>query len=190
MTKLELRRIYKEKRLALSEKERMKLDDLLLIQLQQLPIDHSIVYLMTYWPLQHHVEPNAHLFTRYLQHVVPTLKTCYPVADLSTGDMTAKMINDETDFKKNAFLITEPIGGEDVLPEHIDLVFVPLLAFDTSGYRVGYGKGFYDRYLHKCRTDVVSVGFSYFDPVSNIDDKNHFDVPLNFCITPDTRYEF
>jgi 5-formyltetrahydrofolate cyclo-ligase len=65
-----------------------------------------------------------------------------------------------------------------------------MLICDTKGYRVGYGKGFYDRYLAHCRKDVVKIGFSYFDPVEKITDTDQFDVPLTYCITPQHIYEF
>ena len=190
MTKQELRKQYKAKRLALTESERMKLDDLLLIQLQRLPTGYSIEYLLSYWPLGHHAEPDSHLFTLYLQHAIPVLKTCYPKTNFFRGEMIAVLVNDETSFKENLFYITEPVDGNEVLPNQIDMVFVPLLAIDNNGHRVGYGRGFYDRFLSQCRADVVTVGFSYFDPISLIDDKDQFDVPLNFCITPQRIYEF
>jgi 5-formyltetrahydrofolate cyclo-ligase len=69
-------------------------------------------------------------------------------------------------------------------------VFVPLLAFDNDGYRVGYGKGFYDKFLAKCRPDVLKVGLSYFDAIDTISDRAQFDIPLNYCITPQRIYEF
>ena len=77
-----------------------------------------------------------------------------------------------------------------LLPAEIDLVFVPLLAFDKKGFRVGYGKGFYDKWLAGCRPDCIKVGFSYFEPVESIDDRHEFDVPLNLCITPHNVYVF
>lgn len=190
MTKQELRKIYKEKRLALKEHERMKLDDLLLIQLQKLPLGYDIDYLLSYWPLLHHAEPDSHLFTRYLQHAIPALHTCYPKSDFDTGEMTAVLVNDETSFEENSYYIPEPINGQEVLPTDLDLVLVPLLAFDKAGYRVGYGKGFYDRFLQQCKEDVVTIGFSFFEAVSEINDTHQFDVPLSFCITPHTIYEF
>jgi 5-formyltetrahydrofolate cyclo-ligase len=55
---------------------------------------------------------------------------------------------------------------------------------------VGYGKGYYDRYLKRCAQDVVKIGFSYFDAIDAIEDINEFDVPLNYCITPMRVYEF
>jgi len=64
------------------------------------------------------------------------------------------------------------------------------LTVDEKGYRVGYGKGFYDRFLQHCRPDCLKVGLSYFPPVAEISDKDEFDVPLDLCITPATTYVF
>jgi 5-formyltetrahydrofolate cyclo-ligase len=100
------------------------------------------------------------------------------------------LVNDETVYQENDYDIAEPVSGQEVSAEDIDCVFVPLMSFDTRGYRVGYGKGFYDRYLVTCRQDVIRIGFSYFDPVDCIKDINEFDVPLNICITPNKLYEF
>jgi 5-formyltetrahydrofolate cyclo-ligase len=75
-------------------------------------------------------------------------------------------------------------------PADIDMILVPLLAFDKKGYRVGYGKGFYDKYLADCRKNCIKAGFSYFDPVDEIADKGDFDVPLDLCITPQSVYVF
>ena len=51
-------------------------------------------------------------------------------------------------------------------------------------------KGFFDRYLKGCREDCIKIGFSYFEPLDSIDDANEFDVPLDFCITPQRIYVF
>ncbi|MCP1381588.1 5-formyltetrahydrofolate cyclo-ligase [Runella salmonicolor] len=66
----------------------------------------------------------------------------------------------------------------------IDLVILPLMAFDRNGYRVGYGRGFYDRFLVQCRPNVIKVGLSLFDPILKIDDIDSFDVQMDYCITP------
>ncbi|RYZ27704.1 MAG: 5-formyltetrahydrofolate cyclo-ligase, partial [Chitinophagaceae bacterium] len=79
---------------------------------------------------------------------------------------------------------------QQIDPKEIDLVVVPLLTFDKKGYRVGYGKGFYDRFLHQCKKDCIKIGLSYFDPIEAVDDANEFDVTLDFCITPQKAYVF
>ena len=104
--------------------------------------------------------------------------------------MQAVVTDIDTPFTKTALNIFEPDSNDIIIPGEIDLVFVPLLAFDTNGFRVGYGKGFYDRWLAECKSSCIKVGFGYFEPIESIDDRNEFDVPLNFCITPYRIYEF
>lgn len=190
MLKNELRKLFKKKRLELSQTERIKQDDLLLIQLQNLYFDSETEILMSYWPIERHFETNTLLYTNYLEHSIPGLKVTFPVINAETSEMQAVLVHEETDFIENEYGIPEPEEGERIENIEIDLVFVPLLAFDKAGYRVGYGKGFYDRFLQKCREDIITIGFSYFDPVDEIEDRNQFDVPLKYCITPHKIYEF
>ena len=189
MLKSAARKLYRERRSALSASERMKLDDLLLIQLQAIELPF-ITFLLSYWPIEDNHEPNTHLFTDYIEFRNPELIVCYPKTDFSTNEMQAIQTNDDTRFRKNHYGIYEPEEGDTVNPPGMDLVFVPLLAFDKKGYRVGYGKGFYDRFLQQCRPECIRIGFSYFEPVSQIDDPGEFDVPLNLCVTPATIYAF
>jgi len=189
MTKQALRNLYKQQRLDIPSKDKLKMDDLMLLQFQQFDFS-EIRSLLTYWPIGHMNEPNTHLYSSYLRHMVYDLQITYPVADFSTGSMQAILINEDTVYKPVAHEIMEPTDGEVFAAEDIDLIFVPLLAFDEAGYRVGYGKGFYDKYLATCREDAVKIGFSYFPPVEKIEGTDEFDVPLNYCITPENIYEF
>jgi 5-formyltetrahydrofolate cyclo-ligase len=189
MKKAEARTLYRDKRMALTEPERTKLDDLMLIQFQtaELPFINS---LLSYWPIEENHEPDTHLFTEFLRFRNPEMKICYPVADFNTGIMKAVATDIDTTFTKQELNIYEPRDGAEIATDVIDLVFVPLLVFDEGGYRVGYGKGFYDKYLATCRPDSIKAGFSYFDPVPKIDDRDQFDVPLDLCITPRNVYVF
>ncbi len=189
MLKKEVRKICNEKRSALSEKERIKLDDLLLIQFQAAEIPF-IETLLSYWPIEINNEPNTHLFTEFLRFRNPELTVCYPRADFSNGSMQAIVTDIDTPFTKTILNISEPAGSGVAMPGEIDLVFVPLLAFDTVGYRVGYGRGFYDKWLADCDPSCIKVGFSYFEALEVIDDRNEFDVPLDLCITPCNQYVF
>ena len=189
MTKKELRTLYKTKRSGLSLNERLRLDDLILLQFQQLNYG-NIKTVLTYWPMANPCEPNTHLFSRYLRHMIPDIILAYPKTNTPLHQINALAINDDTVYLTNEWGITEPKEGLPLAAKEIDLVFVPLLAFDTLGYRAGYGKGFYDRYLSLCRQDVVKIGFSYFEPLDKITDTDDFDVPLNYCITPQKIYEF
>ena len=189
MTKKELRVKYKAKRLALPDKDRNKLDDLLLIQFQKLSFE-NVSTILSYMPMPHTAEPDTHLFTRYLEHLIPGLQIAFPKTDFSNNSMQAIAVDEDTEFAMNEFQITEPKGSDIISPEDIDLVFVPMLICDKNGYRVGYGKGFYDRYLAQCREDIITIGFSYFDPEGHITDSNEHDIPITYCITPHVIYEF
>ena len=189
MLKSQLRKIYREKRSLLTEQERIKMDDLLLIQFQkQQP--GNVTVLLTYSPSEKHNEPNTYLFSNYLSHMIPGLDICYPVTDAASLSMRAMQVNDYTEFHLTEFGVEEPSDGFEIDPKEIDLVFVPMLICDMKGYRVGFGKGFYDRFLAQCRPDVLKIGFSYFHPVDHIDDTHQFDIPLDVCITPDGVIDF
>ena len=189
MTKQALRQLYKQKRQDLDEHSLLKWNDLLLIQFQQLVLP-PIGVLLSYWPMEQQKEPKVDLMTRYLDFVVPELITCYPRILPGTSQMNAYSVDEDTDFMTNQWGIAEPINGAKMDPSEIELVFVPLLAFDEQGYRVGYGKGFYDRFLAQCSPNLLKIGFSHFEPVPKISDTDQFDVPLNYCITPQHIYEF
>ena len=189
MLKTEARKLYKDRRRALSLMERVKLDDLLLIQLQTAPLPF-ITFLLSYWPIEQNNEPNTHLFTDYLEFQNPELIICYPKSNFRDQTMQSVQTNDDTRFRKNGYDLYEPEDGVIVNPAGIDMIFVPLLIFDKKGFRVGYGKGFYDRYLSQCRSECLKIGFSYFEPLDAIDDTSEFDVPLDLCVTPTTVYVF
>ena len=85
--------------------------------------------------------------------------------------------------------ISEPFNGIQINNYQIDLVFVPLLTFDHFGHRVGYGGGYYDKFLSEC-PNAIKVGLSYIDPINKIEDINSKDIKLNYCITPNKVYKF
>jgi len=189
MTKALLRSTYLEKRKTITEPDRARLDDLLLIQLQRIPL-LQVQTLFSYIPMEHMAEPNTYFFTRYLETVVPQLQTAYPVTDLNNSTMQAYLTDEYTEFVKNRFGIIEPVSETIITPQQIDLVFVPLLVADEQGYRVGFGKGIYDKYLAQCRPDTLKIGFCYFDPVPAISDIHENDIPLDILITPHNTVVF
>ncbi len=189
MLKEEARILYRKKRKALSFAERAKSDDLMLIQFQKLdlPFIHS---LLSFWPIEENNEPNTHLFTDYLEFRNPALSVSYPRTDFSNNNMEAVQVDVDTPFQLKEHNIHEPLGGTVINPATIDMVLVPLLICDKMGYRVGYGKGFYDKFLAGVNEDCIKIGFSYFEPIDKIEGKHDFDIPLNICITPQNVYVF
>jgi len=117
----------------------------------------------------------------------PGIKIIVPKADFETALMTHHEYLGVADLQKNLFNILEPQKGT-VHNGDVDVVLVPLLAFDKQGYRVGYGKGFYDRFLQNI--NAQKIGLSLSAAIEKIDDVNEHDIKLNFCITPTETIKF
>ncbi len=189
MTKNELRKIYKAKRLSLSDAERCRMEDLMLIQFQKLDIEIP-VSIMTYAAFEKMAEFDPMLITDYCFFKNPLQKLFYPVINEFKDDMHCVQVNDNTLFERNKFGIGEPIDGILTIPDELDLIIVPLLAYDVKGHRIGYGKGYYDRFLKQCREDVLKIGFSFFEPEPVIKEMCRHDVKMDYCITPERIYSF
>ena len=189
MLKKEARKKFRAERMALTAAQRTKLDDLLLIQFQQFPMP-ALYNLLSFYPIEEKGEINTFLFTDFLQFRNPGLQVCYPKTNVFQNTMQAIVTTENTNFDANEYGIPEPVSGPLVEAYDLDAVFVPMLAFDKRGYRVGYGKGFYDRFLKDCDAGCLKIGLCYFDALDVIEDASDFDVPLNYCITPQTIYVF
>lgn len=111
-------------------------------------------------------------------------------SDLNSRELHHYLLTDTTRIEINKWGIPEPTGGIKVNPQDIDVVFVPLLAFDVYGHRVGYGKGYYDVFLSSCKPNVIKIGLSYFEPEEKISGILSSDVPLDYCVTPHKTYTF
>lgn len=181
--------MYLPKRRQINGKQQIEWDDLLLIQMQQLDTSY-VSALFTYFPIAGNNEPNTIACTNYLRYMIPELVITYPVCNFEHNTMQAVVTNEDTVYRSDAKGIMQPTAGTILDPKQIDLVFVPMLVCDMQGYRVGYGKGFYDRFLAHCRSDIALWGFSYFEPVDKIADTHQYDIPLTHCITPYRIYEF
>ena len=114
----------------------------------------------------------------------PNVRTAVPRVNDGSGELEHFYYERDTNMVKNAWGIAEPSGAERVHPKDIDLVIVPLLCFDERGYRVGYGKGYYDRFLRECRADCVTAGLSFFPPEIEIKDIHDGDFALDLFIMP------
>lgn len=189
MLKKEARKEFKQKKEGLRATQQMKWDDLLLIQFQTVDWPH-VSTVMSFYPILEMKEINSFLLTDYLHFKNPSLHLFYPKTNFDNNTMKAIHCTADTSFEENKYGIFEPAQGESVDSKVLDMIIIPLLAFDTKGYRVGYGKGFYDRFLKDCHEDCLKVGVSYFEPVDAIEDTAEFDIPLDLCITPQQVYVF
>lgn len=111
-------------------------------------------------------------------------------ADFTSGEMQHFLLTDTTVIKVNEWNIPEPTSGIPIPQNMLEVVFIPLLAYDLQGNRIGYGKGFYDRFLSKCNPNVVKIGLSFFSPEDQFEELLNTDVAIDFAITPTKIYEF
>jgi len=189
VTKAALRKIYKEKRKDISWQNNERWTNLILINFQKLDLPF-INCVHTYLPIENQNEVDTENIIRYLKFKNPGLIVVVPKINLSAGEMKHYIFNDDVEMAANSFGIVEPVMGENIMTDEIDLVLTPLLAFDNCGNRVGYGKGFYDKFFPQCNDNVIRVGLSFFEAEEKIDDVNPFDMPLHYCITPQSVYTF
>jgi 5-formyltetrahydrofolate cyclo-ligase len=187
MNKMDLRKKYKELRLQLSEAELE--DKSMAIANRLLPLD---IWDNTYFHLFLTIEEQKEVDTEFILQILAGKDKEIVVAksNFKTLDMTNYLLTDSTKFQKNEYNIYEPIDGIEVPNSKIQVVFVPLLAYDKKGNRVGYGKGFYDKFLSKCNKEVIKIGLSFFEPEETIDDVFETDIRLDYCVTPTTNYVF
>lgn len=188
MTKQEARKIYLQKRLDLSEEEYQQLN----LQLHHqffIQLDLSRVRCIhIFLPMESRREPDTWPIIERIRREFPHISISLPKMN---GDVLESIYFEGLhQLKKNKWGILEPGEGVPTPTQKIDMVIVPLLAFDKSGHRVGYGKGFYDRFLRTCRKDCQRVGLSLFPPEDTIEDIDEHDVRLNKCLTPLKLFSF
>ncbi|WP_165871359.1 5-formyltetrahydrofolate cyclo-ligase [Flaviaesturariibacter flavus] len=189
MTKKEIRKRYIKKRDELDPSWQLKADDLILIQFQTVDFPF-LERVMSFYSIPEKKEVNSFILTDYLHFRNPALTIAYPRMNAADNTMEAIGVAADTAFTDNEYGITEPVDGHLIDPGDLDMVIVPLLAIDKQGHRVGYGKGYYDRFLARCSDDCIKVGLSYFEPEKVIEDTHQYDLPLDLCITPEQVYVF
>ena len=186
MKKSQLRKLIVNQRQDISTTEAEVLSNQLLTQFKTLDLS-DITTLHIFIPIAEKKEPNTFVIIDWLQQNHPDIKIILPKADFDNASMTHHPYEGRERLTKNLFHILEPSSSELHLGS-IDLVVIPMLAFDRKGYRVGYGKGFYDRFLQD--SDALKVGLCFYPPVASIEDVNAYDVKMDLCITPTKIFRF
>ncbi|AHJ99574.1 5-formyltetrahydrofolate cyclo-ligase [Hymenobacter swuensis] len=190
MTKAELRRAALARRRALPEAEVARRSAALWEQLQVEFVVPEWQWLHLFLPIPQQHEPDTWPLIRALWAQQPHMQLAVPVVQPDGHTLRHFHLTPATTLVKNRWGIPEPVGAAKISPAQLDAVLIPLLAFDEAGHRVGYGKGFYDRFLQECRPDAMRIGVSLEPPVPRITDAWAGDVPLNACLTPERVWWF
>ncbi len=190
MTKSELRKIYLEKQKSLSDVERREKSLQIADEFFENFNLESIRFLHVFLAIEKNKEIETSFIYKRLWRDFPRITTLASRVDFQTMTLENLKFTRDTKLVANRWQILEPATSEVIEIERIDAVLVPLLCFDERGFRVGYGMGFYDRFLEKCRKDCRKIGLSYFASTTEISDAQNFDVRLDFYITPKKIWKF
>jgi len=187
MTKTELRKKYKTLRKNLTAVEVEERSMAIANQLLQLDVwEHS--YYHIFLPIVSQNEVDTEFILHILQgkdkHVVISK------SNFEENTLSHFLLTDQTKLTVNEWGIPEPDENSIPIPESsIEVVFVPLLAYDKKGSRVGYGKGFYDRFLKESKPKKI-IGLSFFSPEQNFIETDEHDIPLDMCVYPERAISF
>ncbi len=187
MTKKELRLKYKTLRQDLSE---AKINDYsLAIANQLLTLD---IWDFIFFQIFLTIEEQKEINTDYILNILAGKDKNIIISKSNFEDytMTHYLLTDNTKIKKNEYNIPEPIDGIEIKLEQLEVVFIPLLAFDNVGHRIGYGKGFYDRFLADCKPETIKIGLSFFQPEHETFEASENDIKLDYCVTPNAVFQF
>ena len=185
MNKIEARKKYLDLRKKLDNVQIISKSTSISNNLQDLPIwEHNFYHI--YLPIKEKNEVDTMPIINILNN--KKKKVLIPKSDFNNTTMKSFLLNDNTVLKKNNYGITEPINNEEFLGK-IDVIFIPLVAYDLIGNRVGYGKGFYDKFLRNQNNKILRVGLSFFNPEKRIKIDEH-DENLDFCVTPNRIFSF
>lgn len=190
MNKKVLRSLFLEKRLTLTREELLFRNNRLLKNCQNFLLQHPhLRHAHTFVSMAEQNEPDTLPLIDWLieemEIEVYSSKTFYHERKLTHHKITSS-----TDFKLGRKGIPEPNNFEETHPSLIDIVFVPLISFDESGNRIGYGAGLYDRFLNQVRPDCLKVGLAVTPPLNHIDYVDAHDIPLDYCINHLGIYQF
>ena len=188
MTKQELRKIYLGKRQALSEESFNAMNARLADNFFANVKLSAIHTLHTFLPIEKNREVNTWLIIDRLKKEFPDVRISVPRMNNQTAELEHYYLDDRCQLELNTWEIPEPVKGVPTPVEKIDAVLVPLLAFDRQGHRLGYGRGFYDRFLATCRPDCTKIGLSFFDMEERIEGIDDKDISLDMIITPESVF--
>ena len=176
MNKDELRKILIKKRKDILNKK--ELSTIIVNKLMNLDIYKKAKVIALYNSLSDEVD------TRYL--ISESLKEKVVLLPSVLGDnMEFIAINGDTKYIKSSFKILEPIG--EIYYGNIDLIIVPGVSFDKELNRLGFGMGYYDKYLQN--KDIYKIGLCFSEQIVDILPHDEFDIPMDMVITPNKVYK-
>lgn len=188
LEKKNLRKKYLELRKGISSESREKLSAELLDTFKSSFDLGSFNIIHSFLSIEKQGEVNTYLFMDYLRE--QQINIAISKSDLKNNDLTHFIYDESVILSKNKWCIMEPESGRLVKESKIDMVLVPLIIFDKQGSRLGYGKGYYDKFLSLCKPNCMKIGLSLLEPVSTLIPTESTDIKLDYCISPSGLHTF
>jgi len=164
--------------------------------------DSSLIYLNLIELIEKLKPARIHCFLTINQkseiNTKPIIEYCWknhidvvvPITDFTNNKLKNAKFDPSTKTALTKNDIPGPINPIWANDSDIELVITPLLAFDATGHRVGFGRGFYDRLFSSLNNKVKRVGVSFFEHCEIVEDVDNYDIPLTHCVTPQKTYCF
>ncbi len=176
MVKEEVRRFLIDLRKGLDTEELCELSDRIIKNIKNLDWVKNSRHFMFYYPLKG--EPD--LLPLAEECLRKGLEVSFPKVE--GNSIKPIKVKDLNSFVRGKFGVFEPSRGEEVDVRMLDLIFVPGVGFDRKLYRLGFGKGFYDRFLKVTKAVKVGVAFDFqiFEELP----RDEWDMPVDILVTP------
>lgn len=193
MTKKELRKQFKAWRQGLSKNEVGRRSHLIADNfIEEFLVLPRIKCLHVFLPIEKFNEMNTWSLIHIIWNEFPEIKLVVSSSDFKDYSLMNYLFEPSTVVKESPYGIPEPVEAVEMTNDRIDAVLVPLLCADKKGCRVGYGKGFYDRFLAQCRPDVKKIGVGFSEQLidSEINDVNELDEKLDYFVSEEGVIRF
>jgi 5-formyltetrahydrofolate cyclo-ligase len=190
MNKDEARKVYKDLRKLIASEQLDVLSKDIFENILKIIEQNQPKTIHVFLPIKSFQEPNTYLLIDLLK--TKNITIGIPKVNTSDNSMICVAFYSQINIADSPWNIPEPVGAdlEIISPKEIDLMVLPMLICDSRGNRVGYGKGFYDKYIQQCRPEMLKVGICFFEPIGTIVDVTNHDQQLDYCVTPTKVYNF
>ncbi len=167
----------------LSQAEYERRNVLLTDQLKIFLLQNDFQNIHIFLPIHKNKEPDTFLFIEYIWKNHPRIQIVTSISDIQHPEMHHYKIDESISITPNKWSIPEPQEAQLFPVDEIQAILVPMTIGSKSGHRIGYGKGYYDRFLSQC-SEAIFVGVSLAPFLDGDIFAESFDQPLDFMINP------
>ncbi|WP_341653586.1 5-formyltetrahydrofolate cyclo-ligase [Blattabacterium cuenoti] len=190
MNKKKLREKYLHMRKSISRKKIRKMSYEIFFQLKKIFFLWKKTYYHIFLPIRKHKEIDTFIIINFLLKIGKYVTV--PCSNFQKLSIENCLFHENTILTRKKYGILEPIPKHKFIVSIslIEVIFIPLLIFDFKGYRIGYGKGFYDRFIPLCKKNIIKIGLSFFYPIKKIKNIHKNDLSIDIGITPNHIFLF